>query len=198
MKKHRVLCSIIITVILGTVVRAQEPPFVFTAYGGLFFPSNLRFTQISESKSDLIWGGGISLPIASSLFATGEWSGFRSKALVDPAIDSTVTLDEQFIHIGITNKQRIVSYILLRLSGGLSYSIVREKYSSALSEGHHVEAEKKLGYYGGIGIEQPLDVENHLSIFTDVIYDYRRSEKKELFGDFGGLRIIVGFHLFVF
>jgi hypothetical protein len=198
MKHHHILCSVIITVMLGMIGKAQDQPFVFTAYGGLFFPSNHRFTQISDSKSDLIWGGGIALPVAMSLYVTGDWSNFNSKALVDPVIDSTVTLDEQFIHFGILNKQRLSLNILLRLSGGLSYSFIREKYSSSLAGGHHIEADKKIGYYGGIGIEQPLDIENHFSIFADVIYDYRRSEKKEFYGDFGGLRLVVGCHLFVF
>jgi drug/metabolite transporter superfamily protein YnfA len=198
MKKNCLLCLVIITVIVGTTGKAQDQPFVFTAYGGLFFPSNLKFTQIAESKSDLIWGGGIALPVASSFYITGDWSTFNSKALVNQATDSTVTLNEQFIHVGVLSKQRLYISLFLRISGGFSYTFIREKYSSKLSEGRHADADRKIGYYGGIGIEQPLDAENHFSIFTDLIYDYRHSDKKELFGDFGGLRIIVGSHLFVF
>lgn len=182
----------------GTTVRAQNQPFVFTAYGGLFFPSNLKFNEIAESRSDLIWGGGIALPVAVSLYITADWANFSSKALIDQMIDSTVTLDERFIHIGVLDKQRLFISVLLRISGGFSYTFIREKYSSTLAGEHHDDADKKIGYYGGIGIEQLLDAENHFSIFTDLIYDYRRSVKKELYGDFGGVRVVVGCHLFVF
>lgn len=198
MKKNQIPCLLILTLIMGTVGRAQDQPFVFTVYGGLFFPSNPRITQISESKSDLIWGGGVALPVSMSLYVTGDWANFSTKGLIDPETDSTVTLNEQFIHFGVLNKQRLGLNILLRISGGFSYSSVREKYSSAVTGGRHVDADRKIGYYGGIGIEQPLEPENHFSVFTDVIYDYRRSEKKELYGDFGGLRIVVGCHLYVF
>ncbi len=58
--------------------------------------------------------------------------------------------------------------------------------------------EIKIVYYGGIGIEQPLEEEGHISAFIDAIYDYRHSERKELFGDFGGIRIILGINLFLF
>lgn len=196
--KYTLILILLTTNIFYTSLFTQDQPFIFTAYGGLFFSSNLRFTQISESKSDIIWGGGIAVPIASSLYISGDWSNFNSKAQVNPSIDSNLTLEQNFFHIGLTSKRRLFETVLLRISGGFSYSIIKEKLSSARSEGHTINGDKKLGYFGGVGVEQPLDVENHLSIFCDVIYDYRRSEQKELFGDFGGLRIVIGMHLYVF
>lgn len=198
MKKFGLILIIITTIIFYSNLYAQDSPFIFTAYGGLFFSSNLRFIQISESKSDIIWGVGIALPVAPSLYISGDWSNFNSKAMVNPAIDSSITLEQNFFHIGVTNKRKFFEMILLRISGGVSYSIIKEKFSSTRTKGHTLEGDKKLGYFGGIGFEQPLDVENHLSLFCDVIYDYRRSERKELFGDFGGLRVVIGMHLYVF
>lgn len=198
MKRYTLILFILSTLMSSVNLYAQDSPFIFTAYGGLFFSSNQRFTQISETKSDIIWGGGIALPIASSLFISGDWSNFSSKAQINPNIDSNLTLEQNFLHIGITSKKRLFETVLLRISGGLSYSIIKEKFSSARSDGRTIEGDKKLGYFGGMGVEQPLDTENHLSIFSDVIYDYRRSERKELFGDFGGLRIVIGMHLYVF
>ncbi len=177
---------------------AQDQPFIFTIYGGLFFPSNAQFKQISQSSSDLIWGGGICLPLKSELFSTADISYFQAKALADASIDSLIVLNESFIHVGILNKQSLVAQFNLRLTGGLSYSTVKLKLSSTRTIERTINAEKRLGYYLGIGIEQPLDNEYRTAIFADVLYDYRRSENKEIYGDFGGLRIVLGFHLFLF
>ncbi|MDI6766269.1 MAG: hypothetical protein QME52_05545 [Bacteroidota bacterium] len=177
---------------------AQEQPFIFTLYGGLFFPSNAKFKQISQSSSDLIWGGGICLPLKPALFITGDISYFRMKALVDAQLDSLIVLNESFIHVGILNKQPLAAKFSLRLASGLSYSTVNLKLSSAQTSERTIDAEKRLGYYFGIGIEQPLDVEYRTAMFADVLYDYRRSENKEIYGDYGGLRIVLGVHLFLF
>lgn len=177
---------------------AQDQPFIFTIYGGLFFPSNSQFKQISQSSSDIIWGGGICLPLKPGLFSTADISYFRAKALADASIDSSIVLNESFIHVGILNKQPLAAKFSIRLAGGLSYSTVKLKLSSSRSSERTIDAEKRLGYYWGIGIEQPLDVEYRTAMFADVLYDYRRSEKKEIYGDFGGLRVVLGIHLFLF
>jgi hypothetical protein len=191
----------IITVIFlffTPVLEAQQQPFIFTLYGGLFLPSNQQFRSHAQSSSDIIWGGGICLPFKSSLYAAGDISFFRAKAVVESQTDSSIELFERFIHVGIINKQILSGNVFIRLSGGLSYVSIKQTTSSFRTPEKSIEADKKLGYYGGIGLEQPLDEEGHLSIFGDVVYDYRRSQQKQLYGDFGGIRIVFGVHLFMF
>ncbi|MBI5021466.1 MAG: hypothetical protein HZB59_08525 [Ignavibacteriales bacterium] len=197
MKIFRSLTFILLFIPSSFIV-AQSQAFVFTLYGGLFLPSNIDFRSNYKSNSDLIWGGGIGLPMSSTLFATGDLSYFNVKGIADPVIDSTLKLEERFIHIGVLNKQPLTGNFFVRLSGGISYTTIKQKYSSSGSSEITVDADKKLGYYGGIGIEQPLDPQGHLSIFADAVYDYRRSGRKELFGDFGGIRVILGVHMIMF
>jgi hypothetical protein len=197
MKIFRSLTFILLFVPSSFIV-AQSQAFMFTLYGGLFLPSNVDFSSNYKSNSDLIWGAGIGLPMASTLFATSDLSYFNVKGIVDPSTDSTLKLEERFIHIGVLNKQPLTGNFLIRLSGGISYTTIKQKYSSSRSSEITIEAEKKIGYYGGIGIEQPLDSQGHLSVFADAVYDYRRSEKKELYGDFGGVRIVLGVHMIAF
>ncbi|MBA4313419.1 MAG: hypothetical protein C0417_12420 [Chlorobiaceae bacterium] len=197
MKIFRCLLFILLFVPSSFII-AQSQAFVFTLYGGLFLPSNIDFRSNYKSNSDLIWGAGIGLPMAPTLFATSDISYFNVKGLVDPSIDSTLKLEERFIHIGVLNKQPLTGNIFIRLSGGISYTTVKQILSSNRTPATTIEADKKLGYYGGIGIEQPLEQQGHLSLFADVIYDYRRSEKKELYGDFGGIRVILGIHMIMF
>jgi hypothetical protein len=190
--------TFILLFVPGSLVIAQSQAFVFTLYGGLFIPSNIDFRSNYKSNSDLIWGVGIGLPMSSTLFATSDISYFSVKGLADPTIDSTLKLEERFIHIGVLNKQPLTGNFFIRLSGGISYTTAKQILSSNRTQATTAEADKKLGYYGGIGIEQPLDPQGHLSLFADLIYDYRRSERKELYGDYGGIRVILGIHMIMF
>ena len=183
---------------LAPSVFAQEQPFIFTLYGGLFFPAHPNFRATYQSSSDLIWGVGICLPVRAPIFAAGDISFFNSKAIVDQSYDSTMELSERFIHIGILSKQFLGGSIFLRLSGGLSYISIKQTTSGSRSPERSQNADKRLGYFGGVGFEQPLDAEGRSSLFGDVIYDYRRSRQKELYGDFGGIRLVLGVHLFLF
>jgi len=190
--------AIIILLFIPTIAFTQNQAFVLTAYGGLFFPSYNYFRSTYKSASDIIWGTGICLPFKSSLYAAGDISFFKTKAVVESQTDSSTELFERFIHIGIINKQILSGNVFIRLSCGLSYASIKQTTSSFRTPEQSKEADKKLGYYAGIGLEQPLDEEGHLFIFGDVLYDYRRSQQKELYGDFGGVRVILGLHLFMF
>ncbi|MBI4548935.1 MAG: hypothetical protein HY707_13205 [Ignavibacteriae bacterium] len=177
--------------------QASQQPFVFTVFGGLFFPSYQQFDEIYESHSDLIWGGGVALPLEALTFVIGDIAFFRAEGFFDRDKDSTARLEEKFIHTGILNKQLIGRLWFLRLSGGLNYVTVKQETSSPQAATQTVEAEKKIGYFAGIGIERLLE-DGRLSFFGDLVYDYRRSHTKELFGDFGGVRIVFGAHVYLF
>jgi len=177
---------------------AQNQQFVFTLYGGLFFPSNMNFKSTYQSSSDLMWGAGLCLPMRSYLYTTVDYAYFHTQSLLPSTNDSTMELDEQFLHVGILDKQRISGNIYFRLSGGLSYTKVKQSSSSPDSPKQTKNADKRLGYFGGIGLEQQLDEQGHIALFGDLMYDYRRSRQKDLCGDFGGVRLILGVHLFLF
>ncbi len=175
----------------------QQPPFIFTAYGGLFFPSNEQFHDTYKSNSEAIWGVGVCLPIEPLLFITGDMAFFRPEASINAQGDSTVSLEENFIHWGLLAKHPVGQRFFVRFAGGMSYVTIRQKYSSPRSPEQTLQADKKIGYYGGIGMEKMVE-SGRASIFADIMYDYRRSHQKELEGDFGGVRLVVGLHVFLF
>lgn len=188
-----------IVLLLGVPVRAQTQSqmFVFTLYGGFFYPSNPHFEEVYQTGSDLIWGFGFSLPIDNMLFLSGDFSFFNAETFPGAVVDSSTSLREKFIHLGLIDKQPFVGSFLLRFSAGFSYVTITQSSTGPNSPDQSVDADRKIGYYGGVGIEHFLG-DAHLSVFGDAIYDYRRSYRKELSGDFGGLRIIAGVHLYMF
>lgn len=194
----RITIIVVGVVLFGVVASAQEQqPFIFTAYGGLFFPSYKQFPALYQSNSDLIWGVGVCWPIQSSLLLTADIGTFNSDGLPNSINDSTAKLEERFIHLGLLNKQPILPNFFIRLQGGLSYATIKQTTSSAQSVEQSVEADKKLGWYGGIGIEEYV-TGTHVSLFGDVLYDYRRSHRQELSGDFGGVRAVMGVSVVLF
>jgi len=191
------ILGLLLGITLISSAQEPQPPFTFTFYGGLFFPSHKDFEKVYQSRSELIWGVGIALPIVSFTSLTGDIAFFRAEGFFDRAIDSTAKLEQKFWHVGILHRQAIARLIFLRFAGGLNYVTIKQTTSSPSVSQFSLEAEKKIGYFGGIGIEQMLE-DGHLSFFSDVIYDYRRSRTKELPGDFGGLRVVFGVHAILF
>lgn len=177
--------------------QAQQPPFIVSAFGGLFFPSSTEFKDAFKSSSDLIYGGGACLPVQTNLFIIVDYSFFKPEALLNASNDSTISLDERILHIGLLNKQPISPTIFVRLSAGINRITVKQQLSSSQTPTQTAEADRKIGYFGGVGIEE-LSGDPHVSFFIDLLYDYRRSRQKELYGDFGGLRAVIGAHLYMF
>src|SRR2546425_588120 len=100
--KKGVLATLVLMLFgTGLSLGQQQPPFIFTAYGGLFFPSDERFHDTYKSNSEAIWGVGVCLPIEPLLFITGDIAFFRPEASINAEGDSTVSLEENFIHWGL-------------------------------------------------------------------------------------------------
>jgi hypothetical protein len=196
----KALCVLILfgTVLGFSTMYGQNQPFIFTLHGGLFFPSNVNFKSTYQSSSDLIWGGGVCLPMRPYLFTIFDMAYFKTETMIPSTNDSSMSLSEQFLHFGILNKRQIAGDLFLRFSAGVSYTSVKQTTASLTSPSKSTSADKRLGYFGGVGIEQQLDAQGHFSLFTDVLYDYRRSKQKDLYGDFGGLRAILGIHMILF
>jgi len=196
--KKAFLVNLVLLLLGVALSRAQQqPPFIFTVYGGLFFPSHEQFHETYKTNSEAIWGVGVCLPIEPLLFLTGDIAFFRPEASINAQGDSTVSLEENFIHWGLLSKQPVGQRLFVRLSGGMSYVTVKQKYSSPRFPEQTLQADKKIGYYAGLGMEQMVQ-SGRASFFADIVYDYRRSRQKELEGDFGGLRLVVGVHIFLF
>jgi len=197
MKTLRVL--ILFGTVLGcSTMFGQSQPFVFTLYGGLFFPSNVNFKSTYQSSSDLIWGGGVCLPMRPYLFTIVDMASFKTETIIPSTNDSSMNLSEQFLHVGVLHKRQIAGDLFVRLSAGVSYTSVKQTAASLDAPSQSKSAAKRLGYFGGVGIEQQLDAQGHVSLFTDVLYDYRRSKQKDPYGDFGGVRAVLGVHLILF
>jgi hypothetical protein len=177
--------------------QTSQMPFVFTLYGGLYFPSNIHFADEYRTHSDLLWGGGVALPVENLLYLTVDEAFFRTKAFVDPAQDSSASLSENFVHVGVLLKQPVSRSIFFRLMGGVNYVTVNQSFTSPQAPEQTLEAEKKMGFFAGCGVEEMFP-DGTASLFGDIVYDYRRSHEKELEGDWGGVRIILGAHLFLF
>jgi hypothetical protein len=190
------LVCLLILVPCALTAQSQQP-FVFTAYGGLFFPSNPGFKDAYRSSSDLIYGGGIGLPLSSTLFLTGDYAWFKPEALLGPSGDSSLSLNEKILHVGLLAKQPLTRTLFLRFSGGFNLIWAAQSVASASKPAVTSEADRRLGYFGGFGVEQ-LTGDPHVSFFADLLYDYRRSRSKELYGDIGGMRVVFGAHLFLF
>ena len=177
----------------------KQAPFIFTLYGGLFFPSHVGFKDTYQSSNDLIWGAGGAIPLSEARWSIiGDLAYFRSEAFLDPAQDSLTHLEEKIIHAGLMNKRRVgESEIFARISVGFNYISIKQTVMSPLSLEQSVEGDKKIGYFGGIGAEEVLG-DGHTALFMDILYDYRRSHRKELAGDFGGVRVVVGVQVILF
>ena len=196
--KRCILILVAFILLRGSSLRAQgQTPFVFSAYGGLFFPGNDHFKDIYQSTNDLLWGFGGAIPFEGTLHLAGDIAFFRSEAFLDPLKDSVATLEERFIHLGLLNKAPLGKGFSVRLSGGFNYISIKQKTSSPLVPEQSIEGDKKIGYFGGCGIENLLEG-GHAALFADVVYDYRRSHQKELPGDFGGLRFVLGVQLILY
>jgi hypothetical protein len=167
----KIICVLILlgTVLGFSTMYGQSQPFVFTLYGGLFFPSNVNFKTTYQSSSDLIWGGGVCLPMRSYLFTIVDMAYFKTETIIASANDSSMNLTEQFLHVGILNKRQIAGDLFVRLSAGVSYTSVKQSTASLTSPSKSISAAKRLGYFGGVGIEQQLDAQGHVSLFTDVL-----------------------------
>ncbi|MBI1806378.1 MAG: hypothetical protein HYR76_04930 [Ignavibacteria bacterium] len=196
--KYRWMIVLILMLTGMSLLHTQtQTPFEFTVYGGLFFPSNVHFKDIYQSTNDLLWGFGVAVPLEGLLHIAGDVAYFKSEAFLDPANDSVATLEERFLHLGVINKSPLGRDLYLRLSGGFNYISIKQKTSSLLVPEQSIEGDNKIGYFGGVGIEELLEG-GHTALFADILYDYRRSRQKELAGDFGGLRVVLGLHVILF
>lgn len=175
----------------------DQPPFIFKAYGGLFFPSNEQFHDVYNSSSEAIWGVGASLPLGSFVFLDGDIGFFRASAFINPQADSSVVFEENIIHVGLLHKQQIGRLLFFRALAGVNYATIKQRYTSPGTPDQIIEADKKLGYFAGAGLERMVE-SGQASLFADLVYDYRRSHRHELEGDFGGLRLVIGIHVFLF
>ena len=196
--KTLIAAALIVTLAGASPSHAQEQQtFIFKLYGGLFFPSNEKFHDLYNSNSEAIWGVGVSLPLGNFVFLDGDVGFFRASAFIDPQIDSSAALEENIIHIGLLHKQQIGRLLFFRATAGVNYILLKQKYTSPGSPDVSIDSDKKLGYYAGVGIERMVE-SGQASLYSDFMYDYRRSHQKELEGDFGGFRLILGIHIFLF
>jgi hypothetical protein len=189
---------LLLVIMLPSELYSQEnTPFIFTASGGLLFPAKTDFYRIYQSHSDLIWSVGVTLPVEPGLFIASDYASFNSNGFYNAGIDSTAKYEQRIFHAGILNKQLLTQKIFLRLNAGFNYVKTKQTASSPRAADLVLETDPKIGFYGGIGVEQMLD-NPHVSLFADAIYDYSRSRKKEFSGDFGGIRFVVGINLILF
>lgn len=200
--KHLFYCGLVCGSLLAGVTPARAQftesrlPIYYDVHGGLFFPARENFRTTYRSGSDIVWGFGVAFPITDDfLYLMTDIAWFSSQALVDAPADSTTKLQERFIHLGLLNKVFFSTRDAVRAQAGVSYSTIKESASSPLAGERTRELPKKLGYYGGIGLEH-IPGAGGFSIYSDLLYEYRHSLEKDFSGDFGGLRLEVGINVY--
>lgn len=172
--------------------RAQAtPPFIMSVSGGLFYPSYAEYRPTFQSSSDLIWSIGGSYPLEQSWFLTGDVAFFSSEAFFSPAMDTSIRLTERMIHFGAMRKAYLGGALFLRIMGGFNLVSVKHETSGPNAQGTSVEADRKVGYFAGVGVEELLPGQN-IALCGNIIYDYRRVQQPDLAGDFGGVRLVLG------
>ncbi len=191
---------VLLSLSIHPAARAQNPaiPPFYQVYGGLFHPSLDGYRATYGSSSDFVWGMGMGLPVSADfLFVVAELSWFKGKAFIPGTPDVNAELKQKFIHVGLMNKYFIARTIAVRFQGGLNYnSIERTATPSGGTQVKH-ELPRKIGYFGGVGLENML-AGGRMSVFADAVYDYRRSVEPDIFGDFGGVRIVAGLAVYWF
>lgn len=177
---------------VGSPVRSQgTPPFILNVSGGLFFPAYTGYRSTFQSSSDLIWSVGGAYPLEQAWYLAGDVAFFSAEAFYSPAMDTSQRLTERLIHFGVMRKEYLGGPFFLRVMGGFNLVSVKYETAGPNSSGVAAEAERKFGYFAGLGIEELLPGAN-VALCGNVIYDYRRVQQSDLAGDFGGLRLVLG------
>jgi hypothetical protein len=174
------------------------PPFYHT-YAGLFYPMHSDFQDQFGISSDFIWGTGFGMPLSPDfLYLVIDFSWFQANAY-DPGapIAGEHELSQAFWHLGLLNKVFLAKTVAFRVQGGLNYNTVESKFTTVEGVETKSELKRKLGFFGGAGIENQL-FGGKMALFVDVVYDYRRSTDPALAGDFGGTRVVAGLAAFLF
>ncbi|HLB00208.1 MAG TPA: hypothetical protein VJO14_02385 [Bacteroidota bacterium] len=173
------------------------PPF-YQVYGGLFYPAEENHRATYGSPSDFVWGMGMGLPVSADFFyIISDISWFRTRVVTPSVPDTTTELSQNFIHLGLMNKYFMAKSLTFRFQGGLNYNAIGRKITPAGGTEIKNELPRKFGFFGGVGLENIM-AGGKMAVFADLVYDYRRSAEKDLYGDFGGLRIVGGVTLYWF
>ena len=202
MMKTFVLCVVVCATLLLSASPAAAQftesrlPVYYSVHGGLFFPSREGFRETYKAGSDIVWGFGVAFPITDDfLYLLTDIAWFKSEGLLDASADSTIRLEERFIHLGLLDKIFFSTRDAVRIQAGVNYVTVTETVSGPLSGGQSVGLPKKIGFFGGLGLEHTPG-NGGFSFYSDVVYEYRRSQSRTLSGDFGGVRLEVGVNVY--
>ena len=110
--KTLLVCSLLCVAVLAGYSPAAAQftesrlPVYYHVHGGLFFPARENYRATYKTGSDLLWGFGFAFPITDDfLYLATDIAWFSSEALVDAPADSTMKLQERFIHVGLLNKE---------------------------------------------------------------------------------------------
>jgi hypothetical protein len=200
MKRLLIALAVSALVAAGAVtpVRAQMTesrlPIYYAVHGGLFYPARENFRSIYRSSSDLVWGAGIVFPITDDYFyLLTDISWFSAEGNLGAA-DSVGRLEERFMHLGVLQKVFFSKRDAFRVQAGVNHIRVRESVRGPASEERMVELPKKFGYFAGIGLEH-IPGGGGLSIYGDLLYDYRHSLEQDIPGDVGGMRLELGINV---
>jgi hypothetical protein len=173
------------------------PPFYHT-YAGLYYPAIANFRETFGVPSDFVWGTGFGMPISPDfLYLILDFSWFQANGYQPGPPAGEHEMSVAFWHLGLLDKVFIAKTIALRVQGGANYNSAEIKFTPLGAPESKVELKRKFGFFGGVGLENLL-FGGKMGLFADVIYDYRRSTDPQIFGDFGGTRVVAGLEAFLF
>lgn len=173
------------------------PPF-YQIYGGLFYPAEINHRATYGTRSDFVWGMGMGLPVSADFFyVITEYSWFKTKAVIPGAPDVSLELSQKFLHFGLMKKYFLAPALAFRFQGGFNYNFIERKVTPVGGRELKNSLGRKIGYFGGMGLENMV-AGGRMAVFADLVYDYRRSVERDLYGDMGGIRITAGLSMFWF
>jgi len=173
------------------------PPFYHT-YAGLYYPSLEGYRETFGAPSDFIWGTGFGMPLSPDfLYLVIDFSWFQGNGYTPGPVAGEHEMSVAFWHLGLLDKVFIAKTVALRFQGGANYNSAELKFTPVGAPESKSELKRKFGFFGGAGLENQL-FGGKMALFVDVVYDYRRSTDPQIYGDFGGTRVIAGLEAFLF
>jgi hypothetical protein len=194
------LLAVALFVLVPSGATAQDPeipPFYQTSVG-LFYPAHADFEGTYGVTSEFIWGTGFGVPLSADYFyLVIDLSWFQANAYQPGTPAAEVELSQAFWHLGLMNKVFITKSVAVRFQGGLNYNSIETKVMPEGGAETKRELKRKIGFFGGAGLENQV-FGGRVGIFFDFVYDYRRSTDPLMYGDFGGSRVVGGLAAYLF
>lgn len=188
--RSRIVAPILVLSTVG-LARAQDSLEAtgFLSLGvGSFSTDNSRFTDTYDSRTALVGGAGLGIPIVRRLHFYGKVTYFAKTSSDDHA-----KFRQWIVNGGLQYGLPLSGGVILDFQGGATYSSISEEVLSDEPAGpsSSLQGNGILGFFGGIGAELPLS-QSRFSLFAEAQYNLTRKDIASLVGTYGGFTALLG------